>query len=53
MNQLLRGHNYFYTDFLMTIKDHDPKSLDLAIKYFDLNISFLCHYLKHIYKNFD
>jgi len=22
INQLLRGHNYFYNDFLMTVKYH-------------------------------
>jgi len=41
LNQLVRGHNYMYNDFLMTCKFHNPEGIAAAIEYFELNVIFL------------
>jgi hypothetical protein len=38
INQTLRGHNYFYTDFLMTRAFDDEEAIKIVIEYFCLNI---------------
>lgn len=52
LNQLIRGHNYFYVDFLMTTKLPDAASLGLVMKYFNLNIEFLCRFLSLVEEQF-
>ena len=48
VNQILRGHNYFYTDYLMTHKYPIKEGLELALKYFEMNVEHLVKYLKDI-----
>ena len=43
---MIRGHNYLYTDYLMTIYYSKEESLAAVIKYFELNIKFVANYLK-------
>lgn len=37
-NQFIRGHNYFWVDFIMTIKIPDLEAMTQVMKYFKLNI---------------
>lgn len=46
INQLLRGHNYFYVDFLMTWKFATVEGVRCAIEYFLINIKFLTSFLR-------
>jgi hypothetical protein len=48
INQQLRGHNYFYNDFLMTIKYQNEEGIASAVSYFDLNVLIISKYLKDI-----
>ena len=52
LNQVLRGHNYFYTDFLMTTKFQIKQGLKKAVEYFEMNVEHLLQYLKTINDNF-
>ena len=51
LNQIVRGHNYFYTDFLMTTKYQIKEGLKQAIEYFEMNVQHLMLYLKTINDN--
>ena len=51
-NQVIRGHNYFFVDFIMTSKMLNLDSFGLVIKYFKLNIDFLVKFLIKIQENF-
>lgn len=48
LNQVLRGHNYFYNDFLMTTKFHIEEGIASAVGYFEMNVKILAEYLKSI-----
>jgi hypothetical protein len=52
MNQLLRGHNYLYVDFLMTWKYQTLEGITAAIEYFLINIKFLATFLHQINEHF-
>lgn len=51
LNQFIRGHNYLYIDFLMTVKYADLTSFNLVVEFFWLNIDFLVKYIDNISKN--
>ena len=52
INQILRGHNYFYTDYLMTHKYPIREGIDMALQYFEMNVGHLVKYLQNIYAHF-
>jgi hypothetical protein len=52
-NQLFRGWNYMYTDFLMTCKFSIVQEFVSVFNFYRLNTEFLCNYLRHLDKNFD
>ena len=52
INQTLRGHNYFYTDFLMTRTIETQEAFTAIMEYFKMNIIIAINYLNHIDENF-
>ena len=52
LNQIVRGHNYFYTDFLMTTKYQIKEGLKQAVEYFEMNVEHLVKYLSTINDNY-
>lgn len=48
INQIIRGHNYFYTDFLMTKTYDSSESVSAVMEYFKVSIKFAVEYLKAI-----
>ncbi len=52
VNQFLRGHNFCYTDFLMTCAYQSSEAVKEVLDYFKLNIHFACEYLDSIDPNF-
>lgn len=52
-NQLFRGWNYMYTDFLMTCKFGILQEFAAVFSFYRMNTEFLCNYLRHLDKNFD
>ena len=52
-NQLMRGHNYFYVDFLMTWKFQSAETIMPALDFFFLNIKLLISFLHHLNSNFE
>ena len=52
INQLLRGHIYLYTDFLMINKYQNVSDITLAIEYYYQNIQFLVEFLSNIAAHF-
>ena len=53
INQILRGHNYFYADYLMTHKFPIKDGIDMALTYFEMNVQYLVQYLKNIDEHFN
>ena len=52
VNQVVRGHNYLYVDFIMNSKLATVEALAIVMKYFKLNIDFLVQYLSHVQEKF-
>ena len=47
-NQAVRGHNYFWVDFIMTTKLLDLEAFTQVMRYFKMNIDFLVQYLAKV-----
>ncbi len=52
VNQFLRGHNYLYTDFLMTNAYSSQETIAEVIDFFEKNILLTAHYLETLDPNF-
>lgn len=52
INQILRGQNYMYNDFLMTTKFRNIEDMSSTIEFFETNVIHLAQYLKTIESNF-
>ena len=48
INQFIRGHNYFYTDFLMTKTYESNFTLKKIIDYFKYNMDYCIQYLDDV-----
>ncbi len=48
INQIIRGKNYMYCDFLMTWNYKSLEEIKSILKYYCINVEFVCQYLQNL-----